>query len=111
MVGGEPHGRPHLRRGPGLIPASASRSGQLAKSGLWAGVADYWQIAEFEETQTTRADLAHLDGQRRKARDRKRAERARRVPHDVAGDVTSDSTRTGQDRRTKGKRGTTACVR
>jgi hypothetical protein len=87
-----------------LIPASASRSGQLAKSGLWAGVAYYWQIAEFEETQTTRADLAHLDGQRRKARDRKRAERARRVPHDVAGDVTSDSTRTGQDRRTKGKR-------
>jgi hypothetical protein len=84
-----------------LIPASASGSGHLAKSGLWERVADYWQIAEFEETQTTRADLEHLAGQRRKARDRKRAERARRargVPRDVLRDVTSDSTRTGQAR-------------
>jgi hypothetical protein len=84
-----------------LIPASASGSGQLAKSGMWERVADYWQIAEFEETQTTRADLDHLAEQRRKARDRKRAERARRtrsVPRDVLRDVTSDSTRTGQAR-------------
>ena len=62
-----------------LIPASAAGSGQLAKVGLWERVADYWQIAEFEETQTTRADLDHLAEQRRKARDRKRAERARRA--------------------------------
>src|SRR5215470_16114725 len=62
-----------------LIPASARGSGQLAKTGLWQRVADYWQIAEFEETQTTRGDLDHLARQRRKARDRKRAERARRA--------------------------------
>jgi hypothetical protein len=84
-----------------LILASSTGSGQLAKSGLWERVADYWQIAEFEETQTTRADLDHLGEQRRKARDRKRAERARRarrVPQDVTRDVTADSTRTGQAR-------------
>jgi hypothetical protein len=84
-----------------LIPASARGSGQLAKTGLWERVADYWQIGEFEETQTTREDLDHLALQRRKARDRKRAERARRggrVPRDVTRDVTTDSTRTGQAR-------------
>ena len=84
-----------------LIPASASGSGQLAKSGLWERVADYWLITVFEETQTTRADLEHLAAQKRKARDRKRAQRARRarpVPRDVPRDVTSDSTRPGQAR-------------
>jgi hypothetical protein len=82
-----------------LIPASPAGSGQLAKSGLWERVADYWLITVFEETQTTRADLEHLAGQRRKARDRKRRERARRrVPRDVPRDVTGDSTRTGQAR-------------
>jgi hypothetical protein len=87
-----------------LIPASASGSGQLAKSGLWERVADYWLITVFEDTQTTRADLEHLAGQRRKARDRKRRERARRVARDVPRDVTADSTRPGQARTgTKGE--------
>jgi hypothetical protein len=84
-----------------LIPASPAGSGQLAKSGLWERVADYWLITVFEETQTTRADLEHLAVQRRKARDRKRRERARRarpVTQDVTRDVPEDSTRTGQAR-------------
>jgi hypothetical protein len=85
---------------PTFIPASARGSGHLAKSGLWERVADYWQIAEFEETQTTREDLEHLAGQRRKARDKKRRQRrsAQSVPRDVPRDVTPDSTRTGQAR-------------
>ena len=84
-----------------LIPASPLGSGQLAKSGLWERVADYWLITVFEETQTTRADLEHLAVQRRKARDRKRRERARHarpVTQDVTRDVPEDSTRTGQAR-------------
>jgi len=84
-----------------LVPASPAGSGQLAKSGLWERVADYWLITVFEETQTTRADLEHLAVQRRKARDRKRRERARRgrpVTQDVTRDVPEDSTRTGQAR-------------
>jgi hypothetical protein len=83
-----------------LIPASPAGSGHLAKSGLWERVADYWLITVFEDTQTTRADLEHMERQRRKARDRKRRERARRatVPRDVPRDVTADSTRPGQAR-------------
>jgi hypothetical protein len=83
-----------------LILASANGSGQLAKAGLWERVADYWQIAEFEDTQTTSADLAHMAAMRRKARDKKRRQRARArdVPRDRPGDVPGDMTRTGQDR-------------
>lgn len=88
-----------------LIPASPAGSGQLAKAGLWERIADYWLITVFDDTQTTRADLEHLERQRRKARDRKRRERARRagrspadVTRDVPRDATKDSTRTGQAR-------------
>jgi hypothetical protein len=86
-----------------LMPASTSGVGQLAKCGLWERIADYWLITVFEETQTTSADLEHLDHQRRKARDKKRRQRANaRAPRDVLGDVTRDvppySTRTGQAR-------------
>jgi hypothetical protein len=94
-----------------LIPGNGAGVGQLAKSGLWERTADYWLIGEFEDTQTTSADLEHLAVQRRKTRDRKRAERARRaaraaangtVPRDVTRDrprdVHQDSTRTVQAR-------------
>lgn len=95
-----------------LIPASAAGSGPLAKAGLWQRVADYWQIAEFEETQTTRDDLEALARGRRAQRDKKRRQRAAKaareaaeaaraaaaVPGDVPGDVTRDTPRTGQAR-------------
>ena len=87
-----------------LIPASASGSGQLAKSGLWERVADYWLITVFEDTQTTRADLEALARGRRAERDKKRRQRAARsarpaaVPGDVPGDFTRDTPRTGQAR-------------
>lgn len=80
---------------PGVNPGIA---GELAKAGLWKREQDHWLIVEFEETQTTSADLDHLAYQRRQARDRKRRERARRVTRDVPRDVTADSTRTGQAR-------------
>jgi hypothetical protein len=85
-----------------LMPASTSGVGQLAKSGLWERIADYWLITVFEDTQTTRADMEHYDDQRRKARDRKRRQRQRQRERDVtldrARDVQPDSPRTGQDR-------------
>lgn len=82
-----------------LLPDGDPRCiGQLVDAGLWEVTGDGWLISVFEETQTTRADLDHLDRQRRLARDRKRRERERRVTRDVPRDVTHDSTRTGQDR-------------
>jgi hypothetical protein len=87
-----------------LIPASTTGSGQLAKAGLWERAADYWLIAEFEETQTTRDDLEALARGRRAQRDKKRRQRAAKaaraaaVPGDVPGDVSRDTPRTGQDR-------------
>jgi hypothetical protein len=83
-----------------MIPASASGTGPLAKSGLWERVSDYWLITVFEDTQTTSADLDHAADMRRKARDKKRRQRTkpRTVPRDVPGDVPRDTTRTGQDR-------------
>jgi hypothetical protein len=87
-----------------LIPASASGSGQLARSGLWERVADYWLITVFEETQTTRDDLETLARGRRAQRDKKRRQRAAKaaraaaVPGTVPGDVSRDTPRTGQAR-------------
>ena len=87
-----------------LIPGiDQSASAQLESSGLWERNGSQVLIAEFEDTQTTSDQLAHLANQRRQARDRKRRERARRasavtrdIPRDVTADVTPDSTRTGQ---------------
>jgi hypothetical protein len=77
--------------------AAGLGAGELADAGLWVWAGDHWQMAEFEETQTTSADLDHAAEMRRKARERKRRERAR---HDAAvpRDVTRDTTRTGQAR-------------
>lgn len=80
-----------------LIPASTTGSGQLAKSGLWERVADYWLITVFEDTQTTRADLEALARGRRAARDKKRRQRAAKAAT-VPGDVPRDTPRTGQAR-------------
>ena len=87
-----------------LIPASAGGSGQLAKSGLWERVTDYWLITVFEDTQTTRDDLDTLARGRRAQRDRKRRQRAAKaaraaaVPGTVPGDVARDTPRPGQAR-------------
>jgi hypothetical protein len=78
--------------------ADPGAAGDLVKAGLWARAADYWAVTVFEGTQTTSADLEHLDRQRRMARDRKRRERARKADAAVTRDVTRDSTRPGQAR-------------
>ena len=88
--------------------ATRQRALALQDSGLWRYVFDGfaatpegahgWLIDEFEETQTTKADLTALDQARKKARDKKRGQRANAAKRDVPGDVPRDSTRTGQAR-------------
>jgi hypothetical protein len=96
----------------GLVPASPGGSGQLAKAGLWERVADCWQITVFEETQTSRNQLAAAANARRADREKHRRQRAHkagnhafcgnrpctRVPGDSPGEVPGDNTRTGQAR-------------
>jgi hypothetical protein len=84
---------------------------RLAKAGLWRRVRDYWLIAVFEETQTTRDQLEAAADARRADRDRKRRARSHAagnhslcggrpcaVPGDVHPDVRVESTRPGQAR-------------
>jgi hypothetical protein len=90
-----------------LIPsANPSLAGQLAKAGLWKREWDRWLIVEFEETQTTRADLEALARGRRAQRDKKRRQRATKAARasSVPGDVPGDTPRTGQDRTGKAPR-------
>jgi hypothetical protein len=68
----------------------------LARAGLWERRDGYWLIVDYEETQTTRAELEAAALARRKARDKKRRQRAAAAA--VPGDVPRDITRTGQAR-------------
>jgi hypothetical protein len=51
-------------------------AGDLVKAGLWEVTPEGWRIIDFDETQTTRQELAAADAARRKARDKKRRQRA-----------------------------------
>jgi hypothetical protein len=74
-------------------PASAA---EMEKSELWRREKDYWLIADFENTQTTREQLEGLDRKRRLDRERKARQRAR-DRGGVTQDVTRDTkARTGQ---------------
>lgn len=78
-----------------LIPADASSVTDLEHAELWSRIMQTgWFILDFESTQATAADLAHLEYQRSLARDRKRRQRARQAAA-VTRDVHQDSTRTG----------------
>jgi hypothetical protein len=87
---------------PGTDPTAA---GHMEDAGLWLREAGHWLIADFEDTQTTRAQLEHLADQRRKNRDRQRRHRDRE--RDVPRDVTRDSDRTGQARPGQARTGST----
>lgn len=110
----------------GLIPGFSPNSiVVLVKAGLWRREGDGWVDTEFERCQTSKEQLDHLDESRRKAREKKANDRARRARHDagdhslctanscseitpstVPGDVARDGpgddtgqARTGQDRK------------
>jgi N6-adenosine-specific RNA methylase IME4 len=72
---------------PRVRPAAAAH---LAQAGLWTREEDggYWLIGDFEETQTTKAQLEHLDRKRHLDRERQRRKRERdaAVPRDVTRD-------------------------
>ena len=77
-----------LRVLPGFDPTAPAA---LAAAGLWTEVASGWLVADFDATQTSAAQLEAADEARRKARDKKRRQRAQLpvVPGDVLGDVAS----------------------
>jgi hypothetical protein len=79
--------------------------GDLVKVDLWQFTGDHWLICDFVDTQTTSAELKAAALARRKARDKKRRQRAQAaaVPRDVPGDITrTGQARTGQARRSEG---------
>ena len=78
-----------------LIPSvDCGCAGQLVKAGLWRRSGDRWLIGDFEETQSTSVDLALMADKRRRARDKKRRQRAA----GVTSPGTSPGTQLGQDR-------------
>jgi len=90
-----------------LMPVvDPSRAAEIAKTGLWCRVRDYWQITEFAHTQSDSEDLARLAARRladrkRKAKERERKALSRDESQDTSRDVTQDAVgqdRTGQDR-------------
>lgn len=65
----------------GLIHGvNALKAAELVSAGLWEDAGNAWQILGFADTQSTRAQLEGLDEVRRKDRERKAAERARKKP-------------------------------
>lgn len=95
---------------------------ELASAGLWAGSArDGWMILDYDDTQTTAAQLAAAAAARRADKIRQRRHRAHvagdhslcgdrtctnaTVTRDITGDVTVESTRTGQARPGQAVRG------
>lgn|ERR1022692_4483670 len=86
-----------------LMPGiDAGQAKTLAKADLWERVSDHWLILDYEETQTSRSDLEVLAHARKKAREKKRRQRAaqRDVPGDdlVLSPGTDEGTALGQDR-------------
>ena len=103
----------------GLIPQFAPNAVKLfVDAGLWTPLGRGWLITEFMETQTSRAQLQHLDQKRVKEREKKARQRAANratmsadtavsgdVSGDSRGDVPGDDTgqdRPGQDRPGRG---------
>ena len=103
-----------------LIPNFAANAvREFVDAGLWTPLEQGWLITDFMETQTSRAQLQHLEVERTKERDKKARQRAagkadaggsttanavvpRDIPRDIPGDVPLDDTgqaRTGQARR------------
>jgi hypothetical protein len=63
-----------------LIPrVDAGCADHLVKAGLWAREADYWVIAVFADTQTSRSELDALAARRLSDRQRKAKERLRKA--------------------------------
>ncbi len=61
-----------------LLPrVDRSTADELTAAGLWTREADGWHIADFIDTQSTRAQLEALDRKRHHERERKAAQRAR----------------------------------
>lgn len=97
-----------------LIPKFAANAVQtFVDAGLWTPMDCGWMIADFMETQTSRAQLHHLEQKRVKEREKKARQRAANkaatnadtaVPGDNSGDNSGDSPGevppddTGQDR-------------
>jgi hypothetical protein len=95
-----PGGRP-VEIGADLLPVPGPER-HLAKAGLWERVADYWQVCDFADTQSSRDELDALAARRRADRKRKAAERKRSASRDTSRDRSRDRpaerVRTGQDR-------------
>ncbi len=91
-----------------MIPhADGTRVAVLVRAGLWHVTRDGWQIDGWDLTQTTRAQLEHLDRKRVMDRERKARQRARErdSTRDVTRDGPGDNTgqdRPGQDRHLRG---------
>lgn len=94
-----------------LIPNFEEQSvAVLTNAGLWTGEAGCWQVADFDATQSSKAQLEGLDHKRHQDRERQARKRAkdngqeepppsRDSPRDVTRDDRRDTKdRTGQDR-------------
>ena len=92
---------------PGFCKGSPS---DLVGAGLWTPQSTGWLITDFEQTQTSSAQLRALDENRAKEREKKRRQRAKKadavtsadpaVPGDIPGDVPREITRTRTRTRT-----------
>jgi hypothetical protein len=80
-----------------------SAAGDLVVAALLSVDGEGWLIREYEATQTSRAELDVLDNARRRDREKKRQQRARRAVDDFdnsrsASPGTNGGTALGQDR-------------
>lgn len=100
---------------PGFRAGSAPA---LVSAGLWSPQDDGWRITDYADTQTSRAEFEQLENARRRERDKKARQRARRtnddgpggdpVPGDVPGDKQGDvpPDHTGKARQGQARTGT-----
>ncbi len=86
-----------------LIPGvNLGRADELARAGLWEQHEDGWLVVDYDQTQTSSAQLESAERARVLARERKARQRAREKEQEpppdpvVLRDVTRDNT--GQDR-------------
>ena len=66
-----------------MVTVDPRRAAELEKAGLWRREKDYWVIVEFTGTQSSRNDLEVLENTRRREREKKARQRARRSPGTV----------------------------
>ncbi|WP_336643498.1 hypothetical protein [Microbacterium sp. MMO-113] len=72
----------------------------IVAAGLWRQDGNAWLMADYQATQTSRAEFETLENNRRREREKKARQRASKgdVPGDVPGDVSQGTAQARQDR-------------